>query len=121
MTEAERLVNEAKANAEPKQRGNSKPKNNKDIESSLAKVSDAQYERGLSMAKAIAEESFMRGINDQANAYLGTDDELDSDDVSFVIEKLKKLTTKQLSPASENKSLVASLFADYELQESTNG
>lgn len=122
MTEAERLVAEAeakKAQEKPK-----KPKSgdaNPDMQLALTKVADAQYERGQAMTKAIAQESFMRGINDQISAYLDNDGDIADEEISLVIGKLQKLSAKQLKPASENRSLVASLFADYEIEVSDEG
>lgn len=121
MTEAERLVAEAEA-----RKAQQKPKKaksgdaNPDMQLALTKVADAQYERGQAMTKAIAQESFMRGINDQISAYLDNDGDID-EEISLVIGKLQKLSAKQLKPASENRSLVASLFADYEIEVSDEG
>lgn len=117
MTEAERMV--AEAEAKKAQEKSKKPKSgdsNPDMQSALTKVADAQYERGLAMTKAIAQESFMRGVNDQVDAYLGADGDLNGEEVSSLIDKLQKLSTKQLKPVTESKSLVASLFGDYELE-----
>lgn len=108
MTEAEKKVAEAKANAttnqtQPKSKdGFSDP----EMQSALTQVSDAQYQRGLDMAKAIAEHSFMRGVSDQISAYLEAP-EISEEMLVKVSQRFQNSAAKRLKPATAVLSLPA--------------
>lgn len=109
MTEAERKLAEAEAKAKTEQP--QKPKSNQglgdpDIQSSLTKVSDAQYQRGLDMAKAIAEHSFMCGVEAQISAYLEAP-EISEETLSAVTSRFQAVTAKRLKPATATLTLPA--------------
>lgn len=104
MTEAEKLVAEKRANAQ-NNAANQPPQNsndgfaNPDIQGGLTKVSDAQYQRGLDVAKAIAEHSFMQGINDQINAYLDAP-AISEETLGVVKNRFQSVAAKRLKPAA---------------------
>ena len=108
MTEAERKVAEAKANAAANQpQSNSKDGfSDPEMQSALTQVSDAQYQRGLDMAKAIAEHSFMRGVSDQISAYLEAP-EISEEVLVKVSQRFQNSAAKRLKPATAVLSLPA--------------
>lgn len=108
MTEAERKVAEAKANATAKTQPKSKDSfSDPEMQSALTNVSDTQYQRGLDMAKAIAEHSFMRGVSDQINAYLEAPEISEEMLVKVVSQRFQNLAAKRLKPATAVLSLPA--------------
>mgnify|MGYP007100141197 CR=1 FL=1 len=111
MTEAERRVAEAeaKAKADATTQTQAKPKDglsDPEMQSALTQVSDTQYQRGLDMAKAIAEHSFMRGVSDQISAYLEAP-EISEDMLIKVSQRFQNSTAKRLKPATAVLSLPA--------------
>jgi hypothetical protein len=95
MTEAERRVAEAKANAASKPRDR-KPQPNKDLESSLALAADAQYQNGVDLVKRIGEQSFIRGVSDTVDKLISSSS-MSEDQLTAIAEKFQNAASKSSS------------------------
>jgi len=122
MTEAERRVAEAKANAannQPQPRAKERL-DDPEMQTALTRVSDAQYQRGLMLTKAIAEQSFMQGVEDQISAYLDAP-EISEETLVAVSRRFQNVTAKRLKPATAALTLPASWMVDSLFEGDING
>lgn len=98
---AEELLKQGKVNQQgsPKSENGKPKKSNKDIESSLAIVAEAQYQNGLTLANRVGEQSFLKGIIDGVENLINAQD-LDDNEVSAIAEKFQNLASKRLKGQS---------------------
>lgn len=98
---AEDLLKQGKVNQQgsPKPENGKPKKSNKDIESSLAIVAEAQYQNGLTLANRVGEQSFLKGIIDGVENLINAQD-LDDNEVSAIAEKFQNLASKRLKGQS---------------------
>jgi hypothetical protein len=92
--------NAAQAKADQPERNSKKKKTEADtnLESALARVSDAQHQNGLKLVHQIGEKAFLQGITEGVSKYLAQD--LDDSQFDAIASHIQTIGAKRLAASN---------------------